>query len=215
MLRPDRDEIQTVLVHQDTLLQQYRSLLYAIQSLFFGAFFASFTALWAVHMTTDDRSRYCISKLSILDTRVVLFATVLTILVALAVVGVLVFFRISAAIGVRSRNVTFCRSLLVLDELGLLEEYWRRHMVANNGRAVGIHVALRIFEGRLFAGDIIERLRGISFEGLMKAIESVQLVETGVASRGIFNTQISLYFLFLFFVEWVAVYFFVAISISC
>lgn len=81
--------------------------------------------------------------------------------------------------------------------------------------AVGMHVALRMYEKRPFSKEVQNLYAGTSFEGVLAGVELVRLTETGAVSRDVFNKHINTYFYFLWFFGWVGLFVYGIFLLSC
>jgi hypothetical protein len=209
-----RLEIQNVLLHQESLLQQYRSLLFTMQSLLFGAFVASFAGLAAIHGTTDKPTRFCFSSWATDSIQHSLFITLFVLSLTLVLVGLLVLSRMQQIIHVRGRNVSFCQRLLILDEIGTLADTWHTKLRLSNGCPIGMELALRLYEERGFPPIVSSLLGTVDFAAVREQLRLIRLSETSPC-RLFFRLHIGLYFYALWFIAFLSIGLYALGSVIC
>ncbi len=211
-----RSEIITALSHQELLLQQYRSFHFTIQSLLFASFVAAYSGLAALH-SNNESAAYCFSKWSIKTASMSSLIFVIFLLVLCSVVlivGVLVLSHVMVVSDHRSKNVSFCQSLLRLDDMNVLAAHWKQYMRLKNGGTVGMEIAIRLFEHRSFSNELNELLQTVDFEKIRSLCNTVRLDERGT-SRFVFEKKIPLYFCGLWYSATLAIFFYFISQMFC
>lgn len=192
-----RQEISEAAIHQEGLLQQYRSVLFTIQALLFGAFATAYAALIALNSEQSNNAPVCVSA-SIKLPHSQIFVLVFAFGFLVAVFGILILRHFQPILVVRAKNVSFCHGLLILDELGRLKSIWSGNL-CEGGDMIGVYTAIRLHEERSEYPAALVPIKQRTCSGFLRLREELAAVtfKDSTSSRVLFFSLLPTYFYFL------------------